>query len=67
MRKLQGGYEVFVSTELTRSSPSALIIPARSHAEVIITAVAARDRKKAEVYAKRYGIPIVHDSYDSTK
>jgi hypothetical protein len=45
-------------------SPAALIMPARSHAEVIVVAVAARDKKKAETYAKRHGIPIVHDSYD---
>jgi predicted dehydrogenase len=41
-----------------------LIIPARSHGEVIIAAVAARDKKKAEAYAKKWKIPIVHDSYD---
>lgn len=29
-----------------------------------MVAVAARDKKRAEVYAKRHGIPIVHDSYD---
>ncbi|KAF1834472.1 oxidoreductase domain-containing protein [Decorospora gaudefroyi] len=46
-------------------APVALIIPARSHADVIVVAVAARDRKKAETYAKRWGIPIVHDSYDA--
>ena len=44
--------------------PMALIMPARSHAEVIVAAVAARDKKKAEAYAKKHGIPIVHDSYD---
>jgi hypothetical protein len=42
----------------------AFIIPARSHAEVIIAAVAARDKSKAEAHAKRYDIPIVHESYD---
>ncbi|KAJ4374168.1 hypothetical protein N0V83_002909 [Neocucurbitaria cava] len=46
-------------------APQALIVPARSHAEVLVVAVAARDRKRAEVYAKRHGIPIVHDSYDA--
>jgi hypothetical protein len=45
-------------------SPQALIIPARSHAEVIVAAVAARDVKRAQVYAKKYGIPIVHKMYD---
>ncbi len=41
-----------------------LIIPARTHPEVMIVAVAARDKKKAEAYAKRHGIPIVHENYD---
>ena len=50
-------------TNATRS-PTALLIPARSHPEVIIAAVAARDKKKAEAYAKKHGIPIVHESYD---
>ncbi|KAH7079127.1 hypothetical protein BKA63DRAFT_409525 [Paraphoma chrysanthemicola] len=45
-------------------APQALIIPARSHAEVIVAAVAARDVKKAELFAKKYGIPIVHKTYD---
>lgn len=44
--------------------PQALIYPAKSHPEVIIAAVAARDVKKAEAYAKKYGIPIVHKSYN---
>lgn len=46
---------------------TALFIPARSHPEVIIAAVAARDKKKAEAYAKENGIPIVHESYDGMK
>jgi hypothetical protein len=41
----------------------AVIQPAKSHAEVIVTAVAARDVKKAEAYAKKHSIPIVHKSY----
>ncbi|KAL6712395.1 hypothetical protein ACN47E_000272 [Coniothyrium glycines] len=43
---------------------TAIVIPARSHPEVIVAALAARDRKKAEAYAEKYGIPIVHDNYD---
>ncbi|RMZ72144.1 Oxidoreductase [Pyrenophora seminiperda CCB06] len=46
-------------------APQALIIQARSHADVIVVAVAARERKKAEAYAKRWDIPIVHDSYEA--
>lgn len=44
-----------------------LIIPARSHADVIVAAVAARDRTKAEAYAKRWDVPIVHDSYEGKR
>jgi len=46
-------------------APLALIIPARSHAEIIVVAVAARDKTKAEAYAKRWDVPIVHDSYEA--
>ena len=45
-------------------SPTALITPAKSHGEVIVAAVAARDRSRAETYAKKHGIPIVHSSYE---
>lgn len=41
----------------------ALITPAKSHPEVIIQAVAARDRAKAEKYAKSNDIPEVKGSY----
>lgn len=41
----------------------AIIGPAKSHPEVIVAAIAARDPKKAEAYAKKHGIPIVHKSY----
>ena len=52
------------ANEIETYSLMAFIIPARSHAEVIIAAVAARDKKRAEAHAKRYDIPIVHESYD---
>ncbi|KAH7907630.1 hypothetical protein BJ138DRAFT_460302, partial [Hygrophoropsis aurantiaca] len=38
-------------------APAALITPAKSHADVVVFAVAARDIKRAEGYAKKYGIP----------
>ncbi|RAK74711.1 Gfo/Idh/MocA family protein [Aspergillus fijiensis CBS 313.89] len=44
-------------------APNSVIIPAKSHSEVIIAAVAARDSDRAQQYAKRYDIPIVHSSY----
>ncbi|KAK4453993.1 hypothetical protein QBC34DRAFT_393965 [Podospora aff. communis PSN243] len=44
-------------------APLALITPASQHPEVTVTAVAARDRAKAEKFAKKHKIPIVFDSY----
>lgn len=41
----------------------ALITPAQSHPEVIVQAVAARDRSRAEEFAKKHGIPEVRNSY----
>ncbi|KAF2643465.1 oxidoreductase domain-containing protein [Massarina eburnea CBS 473.64] len=45
-------------------APAALVTPAKSHPDVIVAAVAARDPKKAEAFAKKYEIPIVHKTYD---
>ncbi|MGI8663798.1 MAG: Gfo/Idh/MocA family protein [Acidimicrobiales bacterium] len=47
-----------------RITPAALIKPARRVDEVEVVAVAARDRSKAEVYAKKHNIRTVHGSYD---
>ncbi|KAK9413578.1 putative D-xylose 1-dehydrogenase (NADP(+)) 2 [Seiridium unicorne] len=44
-------------------TPMALITPALSHPEVIVQAVAARNRARAEEFAKKHGIPEVKDSY----
>ncbi|KAJ3927908.1 MAG: NAD(P)-binding protein [Lentinula lateritia] len=41
-------------------APAVLIIPAKSHAEVIVYAVAARDQVKAEKFAKQHGIAKVY-------
>jgi predicted dehydrogenase len=41
----------------------ALMIAAKSHPEVIVQAVAARDRARAEEFAKKHGIPDVRDTY----
>ena len=49
----------------TDIAPSALITPAKTHPDVIIAAVAARDGKKAAAYAKKYKIPIVHPNYQA--
>lgn len=46
-------------------SPFAIIIPAKSHPEVVVQAVAARDRSKAAAFAAKHGIPDVKDSYQA--
>ncbi|KAJ5332600.1 NAD(P)-binding protein [Penicillium brevicompactum] len=45
-------------------APIALITPAKSHPDVTIAAVAARDQTRAEAYAKKYNIPVVHSNYE---
>ncbi|MFI1767569.1 Gfo/Idh/MocA family protein [Streptomyces sp. NPDC020800] len=45
-------------------APSALIQPARQVPRVTVTAVAARDRTRAERFARKHGVPVVHGSYD---
>jgi predicted dehydrogenase len=44
--------------------PMALTHPARVVPEAQIVAIAARDPKRAEVFARRHKIPIVHQTYD---
>jgi predicted dehydrogenase len=46
-------------------APAALIKPARKLDEVDVSAIAARDRAKAERFAAKHGIPNVHDSYQA--
>ena len=53
------------SDSLTTIRPAAIIHPAKSHPEVIIAAIAARDQGKANAYAQKYDIPIVHTSYQA--
>lgn len=48
-----------------RIAPAALIKPARGNAEVVVTAVAARDLSRAEQFAAKHGIARVHDSYEA--
>ncbi|KAL5372093.1 hypothetical protein DPSP01_013769 [Paraphaeosphaeria sporulosa] len=45
------------------SAAWALLIPAKMHPEVVVHAIAARDRKRAEEFAKKNGVPVVYDSY----
>lgn len=44
--------------------PVALMIPARSIPEVRITAIAARDPKRAQAFARIHKIPRVHQTYE---
>ena len=48
-----------------RINTTALIAPARRTEGVEVTAIAARDRDRADAYARRRGIPVVHESYDA--
>jgi predicted dehydrogenase len=48
-----------------RITENALIIPARRLAETEVTAVAARDRSRAEAFARSSGIPVTHESYEA--
>ncbi len=43
-----------------RIAPDALIVPVKSHPDVIVAAVAARDETKARQFAKQYGIGKVY-------
>jgi predicted dehydrogenase len=47
-----------------RIAPPALIKPARDNAEVVVAAVAARDRSRAQTFAAKHHITRVHDDYD---
>ncbi|KAF8901951.1 NAD(P)-binding protein [Mucidula mucida] len=46
-------------------APQALILPAKSHPEVVVYAVAARNRARAEAFAKKHEIPKVHADYQA--
>lgn len=45
-----------------RISPAAIVDPAR---EVGNRLIAARERARAEAFARQYGVEAVHDSYES--
>ena len=47
-----------------RIAPSAVIRPARTIDDVTVTAVAARDRTRAEAFARKHRIATVHASYE---
>jgi predicted dehydrogenase len=46
-----------------RIAPMALIDPAKGNADVVVTAVAARDVSRAQAFAAKHGIASVHGDY----
>lgn len=48
-----------------RVATYAMIAPAKEVEAVVVQAIAARDRARAEAYAKAHGIPSVHGGYDA--
>ena len=48
-----------------RIAPTALIKPAKTNADVVVAAVAARDVSRARAFAAKHGISRVHDSYEA--
>ncbi|KAL2869433.1 Gfo/Idh/MocA family protein [Aspergillus lucknowensis] len=72
-------WQIYSPTELPKSSNalklgilgaakiavSVVIRPAKTHPEVIIQTIAARDKQRATDYARKHGIPQVHDSYEA--
>jgi predicted dehydrogenase len=48
-----------------RIVPTALLTPAKAVPEVAVTAIAARDPRRAQAFAQRHGIPRVLGGYDA--
>lgn len=46
-----------------RIAPAAVVKPARHSPEAEVVAIAARDRARADAFAKKHGVPRVFDSY----
>ena len=46
-------------------APFALVNPARTMDDVVVTAIAARDPARAQTFAAKHGIPTVHAGYDA--
>lgn len=45
-------------------APAAVVTPASTHPDIIVSGIAARSKDKAAAFAKKHGIPHVFDSYD---
>ena len=41
-------------------APLALIYPVKNHPDAVVKAVAARDQKRVDAFAKKYGIPTAY-------
>jgi predicted dehydrogenase len=41
-------------------APLALIYPVKNHPDAVVKAVAARDQKRADAFAKKHGIPTAY-------
>ena len=54
----------FGTLGVARITPGALTGPAADNVDAVVAAVAARDRTRAESFAKQHGIETVYDSYD---
>ncbi|MGA9492209.1 MAG: Gfo/Idh/MocA family oxidoreductase [Mycobacterium sp.] len=48
-----------------RIAPSALVKPAQDNDDVVVAAVAARDRSRAQAFADKHRIARVHDTYEA--
>ena len=48
-----------------RIAPTALIKPAKTNADVVVAAVAARDVSRARAFAVKHGVARVYDSYEA--
>jgi len=46
-------------------APKAVILPALSHPDITVTAVAARSLKKAQVYATKHGLAKAYEGYQT--
>ena len=54
----------FGTLGVARITPGGLTGPAADNPDAIVAAVAARDRSRAEAFAKKHSIESVYDSYD---
>ncbi|MDG4666788.1 Gfo/Idh/MocA family oxidoreductase [Mycobacterium sp. 236(2023)] len=48
-----------------RIAPQSVIRPAREGTDVVVAAVSAREKPRAEAFAAKYDIPRVHDNYEA--